>query len=191
MILLDQAWQPPDGTRWVNATDCAGIPFAQPHLAPSLTAYLTALETGSVPDQRPAWARPAWEQAVRAWIASELARHGDPLQELEQRKQWGISSVIRAKTDGQDVYFKTTNPHMSLFVNEACVTQRLSEMFPAYIPAPLSVDIERDWMLLAKFDQLFQREMPLETKAEALRRFAHLQIQTIDQTDALLAAGLT
>ncbi|NUM47166.1 MAG: aminoglycoside phosphotransferase family protein [Anaerolineales bacterium] len=189
VILLDRAWQPPHGTRWVNAAEFGGLPFTQPDLAPALTAYLTALATGTVPDQRPAWARVGWEEEVRAWISDELARHGHTLRGLEQLKQWGISSVLRAKTDGKDFYFKTTNPLMTLFVNEACVTQRLSALFPAYIPAPLSVDIDRDWMLLAEFDQLFQRDMPIETKAEAFRRFAELQIQTIGQEEALLAAG--
>ena len=189
MELLDPNWPPPDGARWIGATDLAGIQITNAEHIPIISAYLTALETGSIPDQRPAWARPGWAHEVRAWIETELARHGYTLRELEQRKQWGISSVLRAKTDKRDVYFKTTNPHMSLFVNEASVTQHLSELYPAYIPAPLSVDISRDWMLLAEFDQLFQREMSIKTKAEAFRRFAELQIQTIDQHGTLFAAG--
>ena len=189
VILLDREWQPPAGARWVSAADFNGVTFTQPDLAPALSAYLTNLERDNMPDQRPAWARSGWAEEVRAWIGAELARHGHTLRELEQLKQWGISSVLRAKTDGKAFYFKTTNPHMPLFVNEASVTQRLSELFPEYIPAPLSVDIGRDWMLLAEFDQLFQPDMPIEPKAEAFRRFAQLQIQTIGLHDTLLAAG--
>ena len=199
MELLDLNWQPPDGARWVSAadfaaaefagTDFAGLQIANADHIPLLSAYLTTLEQGVVPDQRPAWARPGWVHEARAWVETELARHGYALRELEQLKQWGISSVLRAKTDYSDFYFKTTNPLMALFVNEASVTQCLSELFPAYVPTPLSVDISRDWMLLPAFDQLFQRETTLEVKAEAFRRFARLQIETIDKLDALLAAG--
>ncbi|HNB53591.1 MAG TPA: phosphotransferase [Anaerolineales bacterium] len=189
MELLEKDWSPSDGARWVNAREFEDTPLPYEHLKAPILRYLTALATGTVPDQRPAWARVGWAEEVRAWIGAELARHGYTLRGLEQLKQWGISSVLRAKTDGKDFYFKTTNPLMTLFVNEACVTQRLSALFPAYIPAPLSVDLDRDWMLLAEFDQLFQRDMPIETKAEAFRRFAELQIQTIGQEETLLAAG--
>jgi hypothetical protein len=199
MELLDLNWQPPDGARWVSAadfaaaefagTDFAGLQIANADHIPLLSAYLTTLEQGVVPDQRPAWARPGWVHEARAWVETELARHGYALRELEQLKQWGISSVLRAKTDYSDFYFKTTNPLMALFVNEASVTQCLSKLFPAYVPTPISVDISRDWMLLPAFDQLFQRETTLEVKAEAFRRFARLQIETIDKLDALLAAG--
>ena len=37
---------------------------------------------------------------------------------LEQVKQWGISSVLRIRTDDADAYFKTTSEGMPLFVNE-------------------------------------------------------------------------
>lgn len=189
MELVDRDWVPPSGARWVSAGEFDEIALTYPHLKGPILRYLKALEAGDIPELRPPWARPGWRDEVCTWMGQELAQQGFTLRELEQLKQWGISSVLRAKTDRKDVYFKTTNLHMALFVNEASVTQCLSEFFPAYISAPLSVDISRDWMLLPEFDQLFQREMPIKPKAEAFRRFAELQLQTIDKLDTLLDAG--
>lgn len=187
--LLDPDWLPPDGYRWVDAQGFKKLQLAPADFQPTLARYLTELDRGTVPETRPPWALPGWHASVRDWITTRLGEVGRRLKKIEQVKQWGISNVLRAKTDRGDYYFKTTNPRVATFGNEARITSGLAEIFPDQILAPLAVDEGRDWMLQAGFDQLFGPEVPGEILDETLRRFAHLQIASLDKTDRLFAAG--
>ena len=86
------------------------------------------------------------------------------------------------------MYFKVP-ARLPLFVEEGIVTARLAERFPGYVPAPLAIEPERGWLLLPEFDELFPWTAPLETRADALRRFAGLQRRSAAEIDELLADG--
>ena len=153
-----------------------------------LSSYLDELAAGVIPKERPPWARSGWAVEVRSWIEQETTRLGHVLVGIEQVKQWSISSVLRVRTDGPTMYFKVP-ARLPLFVEEGIVTARLAERFPGYVPAPLAVEPERGWLLLPEFDELFDWDAPLETRAEALRRFAGMQRRSAAVTDELLAEG--
>ena len=149
LALVDEEWEPPAHGRWVGRGDLDRLhDDAHRQL---LDAYLDALERDEVPPERPPWALLAWRDEVRVWLEVELPRLGRRLVGLEQVKQWSISSVLRVRTDGPDLYFKVSAP-LPLFVEEGTVTARLAERFPAHVPAPLAVEPERGWMLFDAFD---------------------------------------
>ena len=102
-------------------------------------------------------------------------------------KHWSISSILRVRTDDPNLYFKAP-ARLPLFVREAAVTARLAERFPGYVPVPLALEPERDWMLLPELE-LVSWGASLETRCEMLRRFAGLQRQAAGLTDELLAEG--
>jgi hypothetical protein len=188
LALRDPAWQPPAHGRWVGRDDLDGLRLRDEGHRELLAAYLDALIRVDVPAARVPWARPGWLEEVREWLQVEVGRLGHALLGIEQRKQWSISSVLRIRTDGPDLYFKVSAP-LPLFVDEGPVTAMLAERFPGYVPAPLAVEPERGWFLLAEFEELVGWRPPLDVRREVLTRFAGLQRRSADQTAGLIAAG--
>ena len=186
--LLDPAWEAPGHGRWAGRAELAGLRLRDEAQRPVLDRYLDALERGDVPQQRPPWARPGWLAGVRTWIEAEVARLGRTVVAIEQVKHWSISSVLRVKTDGPDVYFKVP-ARLPYFVDEATVTARLADRFPDHVPMPLAIEPEAGWLLLQQFDELFSWRAPPDVHREALRRFAALQRRSAELVDDLLADG--
>ena len=145
--LLDRAWAAPAHGRWIGRGDLDRLPLADEAHRAALCDYLDALERRHTPPERAAWAQPGWFSGVSAWIDREVASLGHAVTGIEQIKQWSISSVLLARTDGPGVYFKVSAP-LPLFVEEGPVTAMLSSRFPGYVPVPLAVEREQGWMLL-------------------------------------------
>lgn len=154
-----------------------------------LRAGLRDVVLEAAPPLRPPWARPMWRDDLLPWLHERTAERGLTLRDVEQIKQWGVSSVLCLRTDGGDLWFKAPNPAMPLFANEATVTALLGRLFPEHIAAPLAVDEARDWMLLAPFDETPAPSASDADRAALFGRFADLQISTIERVDELLAAG--
>ena len=188
LALRDPSWQAPAHGRWVGRGDLDQLRLRDEDQRELLAAYLDALERREAPAERVPWALPGWLAEVREWLEPELERLGHSLAGIEQRKQWSISSVLRIRTDGPDLYFKVS-ARLPLFVDEGPVTAMLAERFPGYVPAPLAVEAERGWFLLAEFQELVGWRPPLDVRCEMLRRFAGLQRRTTEQTADLIAAG--
>jgi hypothetical protein len=188
LALRDPSWEPPAHGRWVGGDDLDGLRLRDEAHRELLAAYLDALARDDVPAARVPWARPGWLEEVREWLQVEVGRLGHALLGIEQRKQWSISSVLRIRTDGPDLYFKVSAP-LPLFVDEGPVTAMLAERFPGYVPAPLAVEPERGWFLLSEFEELVGWRPPLDVRREVLTRFAGLQHRSADQAAGLIAAG--
>ena len=188
LALRDPAWRPPAHGRWVGRDELSGLRLRDEGHRELLEAYLGELERDEVPAARVPWARPGWLEEVRGWLEVEVGRLGHTVLGIDQRKQWSISSVLRIRTDGPDLYFKVSAP-LPLFVDEGPVTAMLAERFPGYVPAPLAVEPERGWFLLAEFEELVGWGAPLDVRRELLARFAGLQQRSADQAAELIAAG--
>jgi Phosphotransferase enzyme family len=188
LALRDLGWQAPAHGRWIRRAELDGLRLRDEGQRELLAAYLDSLERDDAPAERVPWALPGWLEEVRAWLEPEVERLGHSLVGIEQRKQWSISSVLRVRTDGPDLYFKVS-ARLPLFVDEGPVTAMLAERFPGYVPEPLAVEPERGWFLLAEFQELVGWRPPLDVRCEVLARFAGLQRRTAEQTADLIAAG--
>jgi hypothetical protein len=65
----------------------------------------------------------------------------------------------------------------------------LAELLGEAVPAPLAVDAERGWMVLADFGEELGWEAPVEVVEDVARAFARLQVRAAAHVDRLLAAG--
>ena len=180
----DEAWSPPSNGRWVGRADLGRLRLRDDERE-LVASYLGGL--GRVPPGRPPWSQPGWRSELRAWLDDELARLGRRLRGLEQVKVWGISTVVLARTDRGDLYFKVSAA-LPLFVNEAVVTQRLAARFPGFLPQPVAVEPERGWILFEPFE-VIGWEIPLDVRRELFRRFAGLQVQTAALARELIDDG--
>jgi hypothetical protein len=181
---------PPRGTAWLGRADLAAAAGGDPDPDLALAARVAAdLEDGRPPARLQPWAARGWHAQVEDWLAAEMERHGRPLTgPVEQVRVWELSCVLRAPTTAGDVWFKTSIA-APLFVNEGVVMLALARLFPDNVPAPLAVDPERGWMVLAGFDAKLGWDAPLEVVAEVARTFARMQVEAAAHVDLLLAAG--
>jgi hypothetical protein len=188
LALRDPAWRPPAHGRWVGRRELDGLRLRDEDQRNLLGAYLESLERDEVPEERAPWARPGWLEDIGAWLECELERLGHSLVAIEQVKHWSISSVLRVRTDGPDLYFKVS-ARLPLFVEEGPVTAMLASRFPGYVPKPVAVQPEHGWLLLPAFDEVVGWQAPLDVRCEVLARFAGLQRRSAEQAGELLAAG--
>lgn len=187
LSLLDRAWTPPKGLTWLGPDEIRETGLDDDLRA----AVIASLEEVGVHPLRPGWARPGWIDEARAWIETAVRAAGMQVTEIAQVKQWGISCVLRVATGVSEYFFKATNRNMTLFVNEAATTDQLADRFPAYVIRPFGLNIEQDWMLLPAFTAPFFEKNNLETRLPDLfRRFAALQIASIESVGDLARAGL-
>lgn len=141
-------------------------------------------------DLRADWFRPGWHEQVEAWVDHVLDSLG-----IERRggyeaiKIWSLSAVLRfpVRRDGRDtdVWFKAT---CRGFHGEPALTGAISGLAPKVTPTALAVDADRAWMLLEPIpgadDDADSGRAP-----DIARVLARLQLDTLDDRDALLAAG--
>jgi len=183
------AWEPQDSAAWVGRTTLADLPLAHPEHRALAVAHLAEAESGQIPKLRPPWARVGWFEQAAAWTRSELARLGyRQTAAVEQVKSWGISCILRAHTASGDVYFKVASS-LPLFAHEPALMRGLSGFYPDHIPAPLSIDEQRRWMLLADFGVSIGLDAPIEVREEMLRLYGELQRDAASRVDDLLVMG--
>ncbi len=174
---------------WIGRTNLADLSLAQPSHKAVIRSYLAEIEEGSVPLLRPPWARRGWLADANTWMRQELVEQDhNLLASIEQVKTWGISCILRAHTDRGDIYFKVASK-LPLFADEPVLTATLAARYPGHIPAPLAVESERGWMLLADFGQALRGNTQANVWEETLHLLGKLQLSSTLAVDALLAAG--
>jgi hypothetical protein len=181
------SWQPLPHSRWVNRAELDQL--AQPEQRAVLDAYLAEAESGLIPKLRAPWCRAGWLDAATAWIEAQLEARGTPLVgEVDQVTNWGLSCVLRGHTAAGAVYFKAAAT-LPLFVNEPVIMAALARRYPEHIPAPVSLDSQRRWMLLPDLGPPLGYEAPLAARQELLRRLNALQHACAAAVDELLKLG--
>ena len=183
------AWEPPDGAAWVRRAALSDLPLMRSEHQALIAAHLAETESGQIPERRPPWARVGWFAQAAAWTRSELTRLGYHLTApIEQVRSWGLSCILRARTTSGDVYFKVA-PDLPLFAHEPVLMRGLSRLYPAHIPAPLSIDEPRRWMLLEDFGAAIEWGASVAVQEEMLRHYGALQRAAVPRVDELLAMG--
>jgi len=176
----------PQGMAWVGRDGLAG---GQTEDAAVAARVVEALERGPGRDGGQPWAARGWFGEAERWLRATMERLGRPVTgTVRQARVWRLSCVLRAPTGGGEVWFKanTTSP---LFVNEGVVMGALAGLFPGQVPAPLAVEPERGWMVLADFGEEVGWEAPLEVVAEVARTYARIQVKATGHVGRLLDAG--
>lgn len=184
-----EGWMPPAHARWIDRAELQNLPLAHPEHRTLIDAELQTAETNLVPSLRPPWARPGWFKAASTWIRTQLAERNYTLAgAIEPLKSWGLSCLLRAKTDKGDIFFKVSTA-LPLFGNEPALLHALALRYPDFVPAPIAIEPTQRWMLMGDFG-LELRSIPTSEKWEtAVWRFGQLQIQTVSSVDELLAVG--
>lgn len=183
-----RAWTPPPGARWVGHDELDDLPFAQPQQRTAITDWLNWRNTAVPPAQRVPWFAPGWFAAAAHWISAQLQSLGlQASGPVEQLRSWQRSAILRINTTRGYCYFKAVPP---MFAHEPRLTQVLAAHDPDHFPHVLALDTQRRWMLMADFGgTTLDRVDTVEQWEDALRVFAHLQIEWARRVDRLANLG--
>jgi hypothetical protein len=113
---------------------------------------------------------------------------GESIHAIHLLRKWCISVVLRVETNTRTVIFKASLD-LPLFVNEGGVMTGLSQLYPDHVPAPLAVNIPRNWMLLEDLGEPIGRDAPLEKKVDLFQAMACIQINSTSRIDRLIEIG--
>ncbi|MBA2382865.1 MAG: aminoglycoside phosphotransferase family protein [Chloroflexi bacterium] len=122
------------------------------------------------PELRPRWARPGWFDRASAWMRAASAAAGRPL--TGQPRPFflrGISALLRAPTDGPDLFLKAVFPP---FHAEPVLSRLLAERFPATVPAVVAIEPDEGWLVVEDIGSAWVGEVPEMDRPDALRRGA-------------------
>jgi Phosphotransferase enzyme family len=167
----------PDDATWVDRD-------ALDALAPAHRAVVESCLAERAQDGGPfavSWARPGWYAGAASWIRKHL-----PDAIVEQERTWSISTVLRARTPGGDFYFKAVPV---LFASEPALTRELGRRHPGSAPAVVALDVDRGWMLMRDFEGAALAEGDAAVLCDAIRAYARLQFEWVDQVGDLYALG--
>lgn len=178
----------PVNGRWVELSELSNLALIVPEHRAVIAAWFAEIEEENVRERRQPWAFPGWLNTVTAWIDQQLGWLGytqtDP---VEQVVVWTWSTVLRVPTTQGDLYCKAT---ASVFDYEPALTQTIAQFASEYVPHVLAIDKQRCWMLLQDAGTLFRKGSHDPARsAEALRRYAQMQIKLAGHVAKLKSAG--
>lgn len=183
------AWEPTCPCLWIKKSDeLKGVSLAFPELRPVLQAWFEERGSGQIPPQRPAWAKPGWEDSARAWIEAEVSRAGcaGPIR-VEQVKTWAISTVLKISAGSETFFFKAVPP---FFAVEPRLTRALYRDFPAGITPVVAIHPTEPWMLMRPFAGIRLEESREPGDWErAIQLLARIQTHRAGHPEELLQMG--
>jgi aminoglycoside/choline kinase family phosphotransferase len=171
-------WQIPAGAKFYDAQALQTLPLAEEWQREVLLNAFTNLKEQASP-LRPPWYEKGWFQKAKKWVQSHLDEQGyERLSEIEQYKHWSLSALLRVETNKGRVFFKISNK-FPLFAHEPKIMEKLSQVFPKFVPPPLAVENDARWMLMEDYGTMaFESEPSKELFARLAQDYAKLQQST-------------
>lgn len=171
---------------WVGSQEYAEFRSSAPGSFDPFEAWLKQAEAGGSGSQRP-WERPGWFDVAANWMQHELDRLNIQVTaSVEQFMAFRLGScVLRVRTAEGDVYLKAGLQQQPL---EAILTRALARHWPDWVPAPLTVDEHRNWMLSRDYEGLGQR-IRFEDYPAIARTIALLQVESMSSLNDWSALG--
>jgi hypothetical protein len=162
-------WTPPAGFAFapVPATPSA-IPLPIRARADQLLAEIR--ENTPSPELRPRWMRRGWFDRASTWMRTAATDAGRPLSG-DPRPFFlrGISALLRAPTDGPDLFLKAVFPP---FHAEPVLTRLLAERFPEAVPGVVAIEPEEGWLIVEDIGSAWVGDVPEANRPAALARGA-------------------
>jgi phosphotransferase family enzyme len=186
-------WAPPTGlTFGAIPARVKDVPIT---IRPRAEELLAELRDGTPPPPlRPRWARHGWYDRATTWMRSAAAAAGRPLTG-DPRPFFlrGISAVLRAPTEGPDLFLKAVFPP---FHAEPVLTALLAGRFPEAVPRVVAIEPDEGWLIVEDIGSAWIGDLPDADRPAGLRRGAEtlVGLQRSIGADAaakasLLAAG--
>lgn len=184
---LHPSWRPPSGMRWFTEKDVREAALASDLQRDMLKLWYVWRHSDS--SLRAPWTRQGWFPWVASWmidLADRMAMEG--LHAVEQVRAWSRSCTMRLRTDMGTLYLKAV-PEM--FNYEPVITRVIAIRYPGTAPDVRAVHVENGWMLMRDFGGVpLNRVSDIDVWKRVVRRFAHLQLDLVMNTQSLVGLGV-
>jgi len=163
------AWTPPPGLAFAPVPATPGeVPWPIRPRADELLAELRG--NTPPPELRPRWMRRGWFDRASTWMRTASSDAGRPLTG-DPRPFFlrGISALLRAPTDGPDLFLKAVFPP---FHAEPVLTRLLAERFPETVPTVVAVEPDEGWLIVEDIGSAWVGDVPEADRPAALARGA-------------------
>jgi hypothetical protein len=182
-------WTPPAGLAFGPIPD--GVADLASPIRPRAEEMLAELRAGSPPPAlRPRWARRGWFERASWWMAAAARDAGRPLTG-EPRPFFlrGISALLRAPTDGPDLFLKAVFPP---FHAEPVLTRLLAQRFADAVPPVIAIEPDEGWLLVEDIGAAWVGDAADTERPDGLARGAAtlVEIQRTFAADAAARAAL-
>lgn len=172
LVLTEPAradWTPPAGLGFEPVPPTPGdLPSPIRPRADELLAELRS--NAPAPKLRPRWMRRGWFDRASTWMHAATTHAGRPLTG-EPRPFFlrGISALLRAPTDGPDLFLKAVFPP---FHAEPVLTRLLAARFPEAVPTVVAVEPDEGWLIVEDIGLAWVGDVPEADRPAALGRGA-------------------
>jgi hypothetical protein len=172
LVLTEPAradWTPPDGLEFGQVPATPGdLPSP---ILPRADELLAELRSNAPPPElRPRWMRRGWFDRASTWMRAAGTDAGRPLTG-DPRPFFlrGISALLRAPTDGPDLFLKAVFPP---FHAEPVLTRLLAARFPDTVPTVVAVEPGEGWLIVEDIGSAWIGDVPEADRPAALGRGA-------------------
>lgn len=183
----DSSWQPPAGFGWVSRQGLRYRLLSTKEACP-LEEALAAADAYNDGSLDGAFARAGWFDDLVSWAQEQIEPHRLSLTgEFHQLNGDPSFSLVRLETTGPAVWFKAVgepNRH------EFPVTVMLARRFPSYLPGLIAIKPSwNGWLTFEVAGSMLDENSDLSSWEKAAGTLANLQIESVQQTQALLDAS--
>jgi len=167
---------------WIGSEEYRPLGNFPPATIDPLARWLKDKERAVIPDNRTAWEREGWFNSAVNWINHELDRRNIQMTGSvhQLRAGWYASSILRVNTSQGYCYFKAA---YHAHPNETAITMATARKWPQWVPEPLAVDVERNWMLTRNYGLPVSSARGSEDYSSAARALAELQIESLQDIE--------
>jgi hypothetical protein len=188
-VLLGDGTSTLDGASWHHLDDLGSLGLST-ESAGTVRRTVAERRDGAPADGRAAWFLPGWRDEVAAFVDRVAASDGfERVGEPEAIRIWSLSAVLRFPVlragRPQDLWFKAT---CDGFHGEPALTAAVCRLEPDLMPQVVAVDAERAWMLMEPIPHA-DDDTHFSHAPDIARALARLQLETLSDTEHLMAAG--
>jgi len=138
------------------------------------------------------WHDTDWQKQAHDWIRAEAKRNSIQITgEIEQPHILHWSTVMRVPSNQGMIFFKATAGET---IYEIALTKKLAGWYPDDMPALISVDTVRGWMLMRDGGEQLRASIrptkDIKPWEPVIKRYAELQIGLAEHIDEILALGI-
>lgn len=173
--------------RWIPLQDADVFHLSQ-EAAATIHREIKMSLHGVQPLSRSSWQRPGWLFVTLSWTKELLlCKYNAYLsQDVIQLRSSHLGIILLAKTTAGQFFVKCTS-HLA---NDAAYTRALARVAPAYVAAPVAVDVKKQIMITADYGKILNTFGMLQAERKRLTKdYVRLQMATIDKTEELIHAG--
>ncbi len=177
----------PVGAKWLGSNEASAAGFDEARVRTAVEKWFHELDSPS--SLSSPWESVGWFPSVCGWMYAQLDALGFiTTTPITQQRAWGLSCTTKVGTDKGDVYFKGTPPFMA---HEGSAMQAVAQQCPQLLPAPLTSDAERGWVLMPDYgSEMLHECADIERWEEALRTFSKVQVEQVEHIGYWLSLNI-